>query len=52
VQAIVLFRAKNTLRTIYGPRPFQRVQICEDRSLGTGDMSGQGDCLKVKNIHL
>jgi hypothetical protein len=23
----------------------------EDRSLGTGDMSGQGDCLKVKNIH-
>jgi hypothetical protein len=40
------------LKTIYVPRPFQRVQICEDRSLGTGDMSEQGVCLKVKNIHL
>jgi hypothetical protein len=39
-------------RCIYGSRPFQRVQICEDRSLETGDMSGQGDCLRVKNIHL
>jgi hypothetical protein len=28
--------------------PFQRVQNCEDRTLGTGDISGQGDCLKVK----
>jgi hypothetical protein len=27
-------------------------QICEDWSLGTGDMSGQVDCLKVKNLHL
>jgi hypothetical protein len=26
------------------------VQICEDRSLVTGDLSGQRDCLKVKNI--
>jgi hypothetical protein len=27
-------------------------QICENWSLGTGVMSGQGDCLKVKNIRL
>jgi hypothetical protein len=44
-QAIV----RNILKTIYEPRTFQRVQICEDRSLVTGDMSGQTDCLKVKN---
>jgi hypothetical protein len=47
-----IFGVGHALRTIYGQRPFQRVQICEDRLLGTGDMSGQGDCLKVKNIHL
>jgi hypothetical protein len=46
------FRVRHTLRTIYGLTPFQRVQICEDWSLGIGDMSGQGDCLKVENIHL
>jgi hypothetical protein len=40
------------LRTIYGPRPFQQVQVFEDWSLGTGDMSGQPDCLKVKNKQL
>jgi hypothetical protein len=30
----------------------KRVQICENRLLRFGDMSRQGDCLKVKNIHL
>jgi hypothetical protein len=25
-------------RLLYRPKPFQRAQICEDWSLGTGDM--------------
>jgi hypothetical protein len=42
--------AKDALRTIYRPGPFQRAQICEDRSLGTGVLSGLRNCLKVKKI--
>jgi hypothetical protein len=43
------FWVKYVLRTIYRPGPFQRAQICEDRSLETGELSGQRNCLKVKN---
>jgi hypothetical protein len=50
-QAAIAFEGKKALRTIYRPEPFQRALICEDRSLGTEDLSGQRNGLKVKNIH-
>jgi hypothetical protein len=39
-------------KVLYRPRPFQRAQICEDWSLGTGDMWRQLNFHKVKNIHI
>jgi hypothetical protein len=45
-QATVPIYGQKCKKNIYGPKPFQRVQICEDWLL-----CRQWKSLKVKNIH-
>jgi hypothetical protein len=43
---------KKSFWSLYRSRPFQRAQICEYWSLGTGDMWRHRNDHKVKDIHI
>jgi hypothetical protein len=40
------------LRLLHRRRPFQGDQLYGDRSLGTGDMIEEGDCLKKTILYI